>query len=1058
MIRAIARFSVGNSVVVNLGTLTVVVAGLLAYFAMPREVFPEFSMGTVTVTTVYPGAAPVDVERLITLPLEEELEGIDDRREMTSQSQEGISIVTLTAEPGADMRRFVEDVRTASQSGDFELPEASEDPRVREIRSEFPAIAVFVYGHASDDDLRQLAERHKRELERIPGVARVIMQGAREPRIWIEVDPAAMARYGLTLDEIGRLVGARSGDAPLGSLSTQSGDYLLRVDAEVRRAEDLRDAFVVRRPDGSGVRLSQVARVLDAHERLTTRARFNGRPCMYLQVNKRARGDAIAISKAVYAYVDEQQTLLPEGVAMGTNSDLSVYIKNRLRTMQESAFIGGVLVLIALLLFLNARVALMTALGIPISFLGGLLLAHAMGITMNMMTMFALIVVLGMVVDDAIVVGENVYRLMEEGLSPRDAAIQGTLEVGKPVMATILTTIAAFLPTMLIGGTMGEFMRPLPLIVSFCLIASLGEALIVLPSHLAHWSRPVRATNGAEPSTHWYEPMRGAYVGLLEVALRWRYVTLALVGAGTFLLIGFAVKQVPFVLFDDFESKVFSVNVRTVPGTSIEGTDRVTTALEQRVAELPEHELESTNMVVGVSYVDASRYTVGQNLAQVWVELREGTEGRRLTSEIIEDLRERLQGSAPEVESLDISQPQAGPAGRAIDIAIRGPDLELLAELADGLKRELVSFRGVRDVHDNAQPGKREVRLRLSEAGRLLGFDEDRLARELRAAFEGTRFARVRRGKDDVEIIVKLPEELREERGRLAELRVGLPASLAASEGATPLVTPLGMLAHIDETTGPSVISRDDGERSIRVLADVNKEEGNAAAITEAIQAAYADLGERHPGYSLEFKGEHQDTSESFEGLQISLLLALFLIYMILGGLFGSFGQPFVIMSAIPFGVVGMILGHMLMGRALSFMSLIGLVALTGIVVNDSLILMDFVNSRRRQGHGLMQALVIAGRQRFRPILLTSITTMVGISPLTFFASGQARFLQPMAITIFFGLAGSTLLILVAIPCTYAVLEDLMLVARRPKLLWQHLRRNETVPDELRPNPSASTR
>jgi multidrug efflux pump subunit AcrB len=707
-----------------------------------------------------------------------------------------------------------------------------------------------------------------------------------------------------------------------------------------------------------------------------------------------------------------------------------VYIKNRLRVMRDSALLGGILVVASLILFLNLRFAGMTALGIPVSFLGCLLMAHALGITMSMITMFALIIVLGMVVDDAIVVGENVYRHIEEGLSPWRAAIEGTAEVGKPVVATILTTVVAFLPVLMIGGTMGAFMKPLPIIVSLCLLASLLEALCVLPAHLAHWSgRSVRPR--AEGAGRWYDALRDLYARWLEGALRWRYLSLTIAGTLILLLIGVARYRIPFVLFDDFESKVFSVNLRLASGASVEQSYRVAQEIEDQIAELPPEELESTNLIAGVSYQDASRYSIAQNVAQVWVELREGGGRERTTAAIIEDLRRRFVPPPAGVETLEITQPQAGPTGRAIDIAVLGKELDVLRGIAAELKADLAGFRGVRDVRDNAESGKREVRVRLNESGRLLGFDERSLAAELRASFEGTRYARVRRGEDDVEIVVKLPEELRFERGLLQRLLVAPPASATGgATGAGPL--PLGSIAELYEDTGPAVISRDEGERSIRVSADVNKQEGNTADITRALSARYRDLGARHPGYGLEFRGEHEDTVESFAGLGTAMLLAVFLVYMILGSLFRSFTQPLVVMTAIPFGAVGMVLGHLAMGRSLSFLSLIGFVALGGIVVNDSLILQDFINCRRREGMPLFRAVVTAGRQRFRPILLTSITTMLGLSPLTFFASGQARFLQPMAITIFYGLAASTFLILLVVPCAYVVHEDLAALLRHP--------------------------
>ncbi|MEM7306952.1 MAG: efflux RND transporter permease subunit [Planctomycetota bacterium] len=1037
MIAAIARFAVRNPVAVNLATITVVLAGVATYFGMPREVFPDFSLGTVTVSTLYPGAAPEDVERLVTLPIEEKVEGIDGVKEMTSRSQEGLSTITLTVHKGEDMSRFVDDVRAAILSGDLELPEEAEDPIVDELKSEWLVIGVFLYGYASEAELRELAQRHKRELEKIDGVSQVRIQGALEPRIWVEVDPRALERHGLALEDVGLAVGARARSSPLGTLTTGSGDYLLRVDAEVEWADDLRRLPILRNASGQEVVLSDVARVVDTYERPVVLSRFNGEASIFLQVNKQSGGDAIDISKEVWAYIEREQDRMPPGVAIGANSDLSVYIKNRLRVMRDSATIGGILLLCALVAFLSVRVAGMTALGIPVSFLGGILIAGMLGISMNMMTMFALIIVLGMIVDDAIVVGENVFRLMEEGLSPEDAAVQGTVEVGKPVIATILTTIAAFMPLVLIGGQMGEFMRPIPVIVSLCLIASLLEALIVLPSHLAHWTGRQRAS-ADEPARHWYDPLRDLYERALRLAFAFRWVTIVAVLFTAAFLVTYAQQRIPFVLFDDFESKVFSISLRARTGTPFAETERLTAAIEREViGALREGELESTNMLAGVNYADAVRSTIGQNLGQVWVELRENEGERRPTSEIIETLRERFRVPPTGIEAIEILQPQAGPTGRAIDIAIRGPDVAVLAGLADELKGRLTEFAGVRDIRDNNEPGKREVQVKLTETGRLLGFDETRIGRELRAAFEGVRYGRVRRGKDEVEIMVKLPEELRLRRGALEALRVTVP-------GARDRV-PIGLVAEIREADSVAVITRDGGERSVRVTADVNKTEGNTAAITAVINEEFGDVGDRFPGYSVEFKGEAEESAESMEGLVSALILAVLLIYMILGTLFSSFGQPLVIMFAIPFGLIGMVVGHTAMDRPLSFLSLIGLVALSGIVVNDSLILVEFINQELARGRSLVEAIVSGGRNRFRPILLTSITTMMGLSPLAFFASGQARFLQPMAITIFFGLACSTFLILIVIPCAYGALRDTWSLVRHPWRTLGRMWRNEPV-------------
>jgi multidrug efflux pump subunit AcrB len=1022
MIRFLVRSAVRNPVAVNLATLAVIAAGLLAYLSMPREVFPEFTLGTVTVTTVYPGASPEDVESLVTLKIEDELEGIDGIDKTSSRSLEGISLVTLKTDGDRVMSEFLDDIR-AAMSRDLEFPDEVEDPVVKEIKTEFPVIAVFVYGTASEEALRSEAERHKRAIEQIDGVSQVVLNGPRDPELWIEVDPASLERHKLTLADVGNAVALRSRDLPLGNLSTSSGEYILRVDADVQGATDLLDLPVLSTPDGRVVRLSQVARVRDEGARPSIRSRFNGEASMYLQVNKKSDGDTIDMSRDVLAYLNEQMEDLPVGVALGTNSDMSVYVRNRLVVMRNSALMGGLLVLISLVFFLNVRVALMTAIGIPVAFLGGIAIAAGMGITMNMLTMFALIVVLGMIVDDAIVVGENIYRLMEEGLDPEEAAILGTAEVGKPVVATILTTMAAFLPMLMLGGQMGMFMRPLPLIVTFCLFASLLESLFVLPVHLAHWtSKRSAAGVAAETGVRWYAPFERLYAATLKRTLSQRYVVVGLAVAVAGILIGYAGKQMRFNLFDEFESKVFSVNVRAIPGTSMDETMELVSSIRETVLDLPAGEVDSTNSIAGVSFIDAARFEYGENLGQIWVELREGKGRARTSAEVIADLRNSFAVPPSGIEKISVVQPQAGPTGAAINLSIRGEDGETLQEIADEMMAFLNTLTGVVDIHDNSSVGKREVKLTLTDSGRLLGFTELGLASELRAAFEGTRFARLRRGDDDVEVVVKLPEELRRRRSSLDELRVTSPAGGRM---------PLSAVANFEETTGVMEISRDDGRRSIHVQGDVDKSLTTSAEVIAALLGQFDDLGERWPGYELVFEGDEKETNEAMAGLTSAALIALLVMYLILGTLFKSFTQPFVIMLAIPLAGIGVVLGHLLMQRGISFMSLIGLLALAGVVVNDSLILVDLVNRRREAGDSLVQAIQTAGAQRFRPIVLTSITTMLGLSPLTFFASGQARFLQPMAISVFFGLGCATVLVLVVVPCAYGVLDDLLNLPRR---------------------------
>jgi multidrug efflux pump subunit AcrB len=1036
--RWLARISVDNSVAVNLAVVTLCLAGVLTYLGMPREVFPVFSMQTVEVRTYYHGSSAEDVERLITLPLEDQLFAIDELQEMTSSSVEGISTITLKTGRLTEISDFLDDVRASVNRAAGDLPDEVDPSIVRELKTNFPVIGVYVYGWRGREELRRIAEDHRRELDEIPGISRVTVTGPRDPRIWIEVDPLALEAHDLSLAEVSSAVGAKSIDLPLGGIEGERTDTLLRIDSEVTRAADLLEVPVLSRPDGARVLLREVARLVDTNERDLTRARFNGQPSIHLQVNKEANGDTIDISRAVHAYLAAAEASLPEGVALGANTDLSIYVENRLEVMRSSALIGGLLVLISLVVFLSPRVALWTALGIPVSFLGGILIAGAVGVTMNMVTMFALIVVLGMIVDDAIVVGENVFRLMEEGMPAREAAIEGMHQVGAPVLATILTSVAAFLPILMVTGVTGHFLRPLPLVVSFCLAFSLLEAMLVLPSHLSHWSGAVRsvANGNGEGVDHWYWRLRALYLAFLAVALRWRYVTVTIaIGiAGT--LSAYAAWWVPFNLFDDFESKIVYVNLRMLPGTSLDESERIATIVEERVLALPSADVESVNVLVGVSASDSNRYVLGQNLAQLWVELSEGESRERTTREMIEVLRGTLVDLPARVESTEVAQPQSGPTGRAIDIWIRGPELEVLSGISKEVQAELQAFEGVHDVHDNLALGKPRITILVRESARALGITERLLAAELRSAFEGTSCGTVRRGRDEVELIVKFPEELRGDWATLEAMRITLADGRRVA---------LSTLAELHPGYGPSRITRESRERAVNVVADIDKGVTTSEEVSGGVAAALADLEKRHPGYRVTYKGDQKDTEESLKGFGQALMISLAVIFLILGSLFRSVTQPLVIMFIIGFGVVGVVLGHLVMDRSISLMSLIGLLALTGVVVNDSLILVEFVNQRRRAGGELMESLTEACQVRFRPILLTTITTMLGLTPLTFFATGQAAFLQPMAISLFFGLGVATTLVLVLVPCAYAILEDGLALLRRPKRVLGALRRNEVV-------------
>ncbi|MBW2057069.1 MAG: efflux RND transporter permease subunit [Deltaproteobacteria bacterium] len=1009
------RYFVRNSVFVNLLMMVILVAGVLTYLSITREMFPEFSLDSIAIRTEYPGASPQEVEKLITIKIEDEIADIDGVDNIYSESQEGFSLITVEVSDYADLNRVLNDISSAIDSIE-DLPDDAEDPVVSEIKNAFPIITVSVFGDLPELTMKEIAEDVQDDLREIPGVGSVYLSGARDREIWVEVNPRRLEQYQLSLEDIGKALEARNLNLPGGTIKTDRGEFLVRTVGEILEARGLEGVILRSDPQGNVLTLSQVARVRDHFEEPVTFGRFNGQPAMNLAVGKEKRGDAIAISRAVRELVAQYEKRLPPGVHLDVFNDFSVYIKNRLNTLKRNGLAGFGLVLAILCIFFNFRVAGMTALGIPVSFAGALLLMQAFGISLNMISMFSLILVLGIIVDDAIVVSENTYRYLEQGLPPQEAAVLGTQQVLGPVVATVVTTIAAFLPMLLVTGTTGKFMSVIPKVVTFALIASLMEALVILPSHLAEWSPKKHRAGLSLRSEQWLDAVRKRYVRFLALCLRWKHVSLAASLGITALMVTFALTRIPFTLFHEFESTQFFINVETPVTSKIEDTRDVIARIEKILMEtLPPTELKSVASNVGLIFLDVNRVVRGSNGGQIIVELTEAHKRDRSSQEIINELRARTEGM-PGATKIQYFKPQAGPGGAAIEIRVVGDEFPILQEIAGKLKGFLATFPGTKDIRDDFLPGKRELRIVVRPEARGLGLDVASIARQVRSSLHGAEFSKILRAGEDIPIIVKYPEGFRDRPSRVEDLVLTTPT------GEKVYFTEVAGLMH---APGSAKIIRADQKRSITVLADVDEKEGNTLEITGEVRENFADLQTQYPGYKLEFKGKRREMEQSMQDLMKSFLVAVLLIYLILGALFKSYIQPLVVMLAIPFAANGVILGHALMGLSFGILSMMGMVALAGVVVNDSLILVSFVNELRREGTPLLQALLSAGQLRLRPIILTTITTAAGLAPLGFFASGQAKFLSPMAISIIFGLTISTVLTLIIIPCSYAIVEDL---------------------------------
>ncbi|MCG7913001.1 MAG: efflux RND transporter permease subunit [Candidatus Thiodiazotropha weberae] len=1044
-------FSIRNPLIVNLLLVIILMAGLVSWYAMPQEMFPVVEQDKVSIKTLFEGASPEEVERQITLPIEQELDGLADIDVISSTSNESLSNILIELKSGSDVDNFMRKVRTALDQVD-DLPSEAEEPELARLETRFPVISVSLYGDISRGELYLLAEQIKDELIQIPGTASVGVAGDREWEIWVVVDPQVLAARGVSLNLISKALRNNLRDLPGGTLKSSGGDIRLRGMGVPPDPQQMA-AIVLRNNEmGGQLRLGDLAQVQLRHEEAQTLGRFNGKASVNLTLNKTSQASTIEVAKLVRAYVAERQQSLPAGVQLGLFSDLSVYVKNRLETVKSSGIVGLALVLLALYLMLNFRVAFITALGIPVSFLVAVIALYMLGYSINMVSLFAFLIALGLIVDDAIIVSENVYRHLESGESPTYAATQGTREVYWPVVASTSTTIAAFMPMFAIGGTMGAFISVIPVVVTSSLMGSLLEAFGVLPSHAKEFLRKTKTRKKGRID---WSALNRRYTQLLRKCLDYRY-PVAMLSVGVLAIaVTFAATRVPFLLFGHVDVGQFFVNIEAPSTYSIDEASRLADKLEETLMQtIGDDELETLLTNVGVMFIDFHRVRMGSRYIQLIVDLkkqkpkgfierwispvvslkftREGSRDRS-SAEVIDAVRQALQ-QVPGIQRMSILRAQGGPAGADLEVGVLGESVTQISRSAESIRSFVQRLPGISDARQDMDPGKLEYRYELNERGRRLGLTQTQLADAVRTGFLGLKLSYVSWQDKRIPVRLIYDDELRHDAGALSRLPINL------DDGRTVY---LGDVADIQEARGFNTINRRNLSRLATVTAEVDAKITTPNQVIEQIKSEFSSLPE---GQRIIFLGEKKKAQESMAGMKRAGIIALAVIFFILAALFKSLLDPLVVMFAIPFGAIGVIFGHWLFDFNLQFLSLIGFLALTGIVVNDSLILIDFAKRLRREGWERKEAMVEAGRVRIRPILLTTATTFLGISPLIFFATGQTAFLSPMAVSLGFGLVFATLLILLALPCFYLIADDLRnRVSKRQK--------SETSQDYVAENP-----
>ncbi|MHC4432894.1 MAG: efflux RND transporter permease subunit [Planctomycetota bacterium] len=979
-----------NRITPNLLMFILLIGGFVVASRIKQEVFPEFDSDMVMVRVIYPGSSPEEVEQGIILAVEEVIRALDGVKEVTATASEGSGMVMAELEEGADNQRVYQDIK---QQVDriVTLPLDAEEPEVSLMIRRREVLQIQLYGDASEWVLRELAEQVRDRLLQDEQITQVDLYGARRYEVAIEIDQHVLRTYGLTLNEVAQRVRQTSVEIPGGNLETRGGDIMLRVSERRDWAREFATIPIITTAEGSVLLLGDVAQIKDTFEEQDRYATYNGKRAIALAVYRVGEQTPIGISDAVRLAMADIEKDLPPGIDWVINRDLSTIYRQRLELLLKNAFIGLTLVIVLLGLFLEFRLAFWVTMGIPISFLGAFLFLPSLGITINIISMFAFIVALGIVVDDAIVVGENIYEYRQAGMPALRAAIQGARDVLLPVTFSILTNIVAFLPLCFVPGFMGKIWKSIPFVVITVFSISWVEALLILPCHLAHGRL---GTPGRGPlaivqhrfstGLDWF--IKKVYMPFLDVCIRFRVVTVAISLAVLIVVLGYVFSgRIGIILMPRVESDRSVVTAMLPYGSPVSKAEEVS----RRLVAAAEKAVQANG---GEKLSEGIFALIDENEIEVTIYLTDPDVRPISTTELTQSWRQET-GMIPGLESLRFEADRGGPGrGAALTIELSHRNIDVLDRASEALAATLADF-----------------------PGHSLGLTQQALARQLRNAFYGSEAVRQQRGRNEVKVKVRLPREQRVHQHDLEQLLIRTPQGTDV---------PLAQIARVERGRAYTTISRRNGRRTVTVTANVEPISQTSQMKTTLEAEVLPELAAAFPGLSYAWEGRQQDMKESTTSLFVGLIVALFAIYALLAVPFVSYYQPIVVMIAIPFGIVGAVLGHIIMGYALSLMSMMGIVALCGVVVNDSLVLIDYANRRRREGASPSEAIHRAGGRRFRPILLTTLTTFGGLAPMIFETSRQARFMIPMAISLGFGIVFATTITLVIVPCLYLMAED----------------------------------
>ncbi len=1097
MLKKLLQYAIDNPVMANIVTLALIGFGLYSAFTIVRNLLPEMRPRMISVVTKYPGGSPEDIERGVTEKIEDKIEDVDGVDKIYSTTIEGLSSVRVELKREANIDRVINDVKNAVDTID-DFPEEAEEPIVSRLDLKWHVLAVAIYGDMNEKELKRQTDDIEDEIRKLIGINDTQVYGLPEEQINIDVSPEKLEAYHLSLLDIVRVVSKTNFDLPGGMIRTARANLTVRTLGERRTADDIKKIIVRASPDGKMITISQVGKVVDGFVDNDLYGRFMGKPAASIMIFRATDQDAIRIAEKIRAYlagkmgrpipkrawlyqlIDDlgypsevkriyrqaRQRPLKPNVKLAVYDDVSRYVKDRLDLLKRNGKWGLMFVFLSLLIFLNRWVAFWVMSGVLLSILGALIVLKHIGLTLNLVSMFGLIVALGLLVDDAIVIGESIFRRTESGESPKLAALNGTQEVAIPVVIAVLTTICAFVPLTMIKGRIGDFIRILPIVASAALLISLVEALWLLPSHLAEFI-PARfklndknknsnvknadetgnesnkksdaINNKSEEINHnnndnssegktdsesqrartaiinIYDRLLSPYSRLLQTVMQHRYATFAVAFSVLIICVGLvAGRRIDVISFPKMDSDFFVAYLKMPVGTPAKQTEATLVKIENIVKQLPDVRQYYTLVGGQISMETPELKSTQPYVGQILVELIPMEKRSRTSEEILNVLREKTSDIAG-IDSLEFETMGGPAAGADIAIEIKGDRLEDILPAVEDVKGRLAKLAGVYDIRDDFEAGQREIKINLLPSARMIGLTTEMVSQQIRSAFYGITARTIQRGRKSVDIVVRYDLMHRNKLSDIERLRISTPAGKRV---------PLTEIARLYEGIGYAAIRHTDGQRAVTIYASVDPARGNPDEIMDMFESQYSQIELIHPGISLASTGSRRENARAMSSIWSGFVIAVVLIYVLLACLFRSYIQPFIVMISIPMAFIGVVIGHLVMGYSITLLSQIGYVALAGIAVNDALILVDYANRKMRAGDNRFDALYQAGLRRLRPILLTSLTTILGLAPLMAERSFQARFLIPMAISITFGLAVATLLNLLLVPALYLIFED----------------------------------